>query len=79
MGPKMRIISASYSAKQFSARSICDLVFAIGSDNPQEGPERPEHPDVSIHMMDFALDKEITSLQVESMGFIALATPHLQW
>jgi hypothetical protein len=39
MGPEMRIIGASYSAKQLSARPICDLDLAIGSGNPQEQPE----------------------------------------
>jgi hypothetical protein len=79
MGPKMRIISASYSAGQLSARSICDLDLPIGSANPQKGPEGWTRSDILIHMSGIVLHKKITSLKAEGMGFIALAAPHLQW
>jgi hypothetical protein len=79
MGPKMRIILANYSAGQLSARSICDLAFAIGSANSQEGQKAGRSRHIHTHARQFVLDKKITSPKAESMCVIALAAPHLQW
>jgi hypothetical protein len=79
MGPKMRLIPASYNAKQLSARSICDLALSIGSANSKERARRLERSDMIIHMSVIVLDKKITSLKPEGMGFAALAAPQLRW
>jgi hypothetical protein len=79
MGPKMRIISGSYSARQLCARSICDLAFAISSANSQTSQKAGLSRHIHTHARQFVLDKKITSPKAQNMGVIALATPHLQW